>query len=75
MEPMTNTLISGGTRGLGREASRRLAHAGHKVLLGVRELDRGRAVAADVGAIAVQLDVTDHNSVAAAIEWLDSEVG
>ncbi|HEX3930104.1 MAG TPA: SDR family NAD(P)-dependent oxidoreductase [Nocardioides sp.] len=63
---MTTTLISGATRGLGLEAARRLVAAGHDVYVGARDLDRGRAIASEIGATAVELDVTDDRSVRAA---------
>jgi NAD(P)-dependent dehydrogenase (short-subunit alcohol dehydrogenase family) len=62
---MTTTLITGATRGLGRETARRLTEAGHDVWVGARDPDAGRAVAADLGARWVQLDVTDDESVRA----------
>ncbi len=65
---MTTTLITGATRGLGRETARRLVAEGHDVWIGARDADRGRAVAAEIEARSVQLDVTDDASVAAAVE-------
>ena len=67
---MTTTLISGATRGLGLQAAKRLAAAGHQVYLGARDVERGRRIAADIGATAVALDVTDEGSVAAAMATL-----
>jgi NAD(P)-dependent dehydrogenase (short-subunit alcohol dehydrogenase family) len=72
---MTTTLITGATRGLGHETARRLVAAGHTVYLGARDPDRGAAVAADLGAHAVTLDVTDQASVDAAVALLGTEVG
>jgi len=72
---MTTTLITGASRGLGRETARRLVSAGHTVYLGARDPDRGAAVAADIGAQAVTLDVTDQVSVDAAVALLRGEVG
>ena len=72
---MTTTLISGATRGLGREAARRLVQAGHEVYLGARDLARGEQVAAEVGAKAIALDVVDEASIAAAVERVRADVG
>jgi len=72
---MTTTLITGATRGLGLETARRLVAAGHTVFLGARDPDRGAAVAADIGAHAVTLDVTDEVSVDAAVALLHAEAG
>ena len=71
---MTTTLITGANRGIGYETARQLVAAGHTVWIGSRDLARGRAAAEELGARAVQLDVTDDASVAAAaltIEALD----
>ncbi|WP_144715472.1 SDR family NAD(P)-dependent oxidoreductase [Curtobacterium pusillum] len=72
---MTTTLITGATRGLGKETARQLVAAGHTVWIGARDLDTGRSVAAEVGARAVQLDVTDDESVTAAFAQLDAAGG
>jgi NAD(P)-dependent dehydrogenase (short-subunit alcohol dehydrogenase family) len=65
---MTTTLITGGNRGLGYEAARRLLDAGHDVWIAARDADRGRAAADALGARFVELDVTDDASVARAAE-------
>ena len=72
---MTTTLITGATQGIGREAAAQLAGAGHTVWLGARDLTRGREVAATIGARPVQLDVTDPDSVAAAVAEVRGESG
>ncbi len=68
---MTTTLITGANKGLGLETARRLAAAGHTVWLGSRDLARGRRAADELGVRAVQLDVTDDNSVAAAVRTVE----
>lgn len=72
---MTTTLVTGATRGVGLELSRRLAQAGHTVYLGARDPERGRDVAEPIGARTIALDVTDDASVRAAIAQLRQEVG
>jgi NAD(P)-dependent dehydrogenase (short-subunit alcohol dehydrogenase family) len=72
---MTTTLITGATRGLGREAARRLRAEGHTVYLGARDATRGADVAALIGAIPVGIDVTDDRSIAAAVARVGGEVG
>lgn len=47
---MTVSLITGGTRGLGRETARRLIELGHTVHVGGRDARHGRAAADDLGA-------------------------
>jgi NAD(P)-dependent dehydrogenase (short-subunit alcohol dehydrogenase family) len=56
---MTTTLITGANKGLGFETARRLIAAGHTVYIGSRDAERGRRAAEQLGARAVQLDVTD----------------
>jgi NAD(P)-dependent dehydrogenase (short-subunit alcohol dehydrogenase family) len=72
---MTTTLITGATRGLGMETARQLVAAGHTVYVGARDEARGREVAEALGARHVQLDVTDDDSVAAALAAIESEGG
>jgi NAD(P)-dependent dehydrogenase (short-subunit alcohol dehydrogenase family) len=67
---MTTTLITGANKGLGFETARRLVAAGHTVHVGSRDADRGRVAAERLGARAVQLDVTDDASVAAAADTI-----
>jgi NAD(P)-dependent dehydrogenase (short-subunit alcohol dehydrogenase family) len=66
---MTTTLITGANKSLGLETARRLLEAGHTVYAGMRDLAAGDA-ARELGAIPVQLDVTDQGSVDAAIASL-----
>jgi NAD(P)-dependent dehydrogenase (short-subunit alcohol dehydrogenase family) len=70
---MTTTLITGATRGLGKETARQLVAAGHTVYVGARDEARGRAVAEEIGTRFVQLDVTDDGSVAAAFARLEAD--
>jgi NAD(P)-dependent dehydrogenase (short-subunit alcohol dehydrogenase family) len=61
-------LVTGANRGLGKEVARRLAHRGHTVLLGSRDLRRGVDTAEELAAAGarttpIRLDVTDPASV------------
>ena len=72
---MTVSLVTGATRGIGREVARQLAEEhGHHVLLGARDLERGRAVAATIGGSveAVELDVEDVATAEALAARLDA---
>ena len=72
---MTATLITGANKGLGFETARRLVAAGHTVYLGSRDAERGRRAAEQLGARAVQLDVTDDASVDAAVKSIEADGG
>lgn len=72
---MTTTLVTGATRGIGREVARRLVEAGHTVYLGARDLRAGSEAASVVGATAIQLDATEPASIEAAVKRLTDEVG
>jgi NAD(P)-dependent dehydrogenase (short-subunit alcohol dehydrogenase family) len=72
---MTATLITGANKGLGFETARRLVAAGHTVYLGSRDAERGRRATEQLGARAVQLDVTDDASVDAAVKAIEADGG
>jgi NAD(P)-dependent dehydrogenase (short-subunit alcohol dehydrogenase family) len=73
---MTTSLITGANKGLGRATARRLREAGHDVWVAARDADAGRAVAEELDARFVALDVTDDASVAAAVQTVrDSGTG
>jgi NAD(P)-dependent dehydrogenase (short-subunit alcohol dehydrogenase family) len=64
-------LITGATKGIGRELARRLSERGDDVIVSARDGARSRAVADEIGARAIELDVTDDASVAAAAGAID----
>jgi NAD(P)-dependent dehydrogenase (short-subunit alcohol dehydrogenase family) len=70
-------LVSGANRGIGREIARQLVEQGYKVVVGSRDLAKGEAVAEELGegATAVQLDVTDDESVRAAVSFVEHDFG
>jgi NAD(P)-dependent dehydrogenase (short-subunit alcohol dehydrogenase family) len=72
---VTITLITGGNKGLGREAARRLIGLGHTVYLGARDAGRGQGAADELGARFLPLDVTDDSSVTAAAAALTRREG
>lgn len=67
--------ISGANKGIGLETATQLAAAGHTVIGGSRDLERGRAALEPVGAHAIELDVTSGESIAAARASIEAEFG
>ncbi len=68
----TSVLITGGNKGLGFEAARRLGEQGWTVFLGSRDEGRGRVAADKLAAdganvVMIPLDVTSDDSVAEAV--------
>ncbi|MEE6389232.1 SDR family NAD(P)-dependent oxidoreductase [Microbacterium paraoxydans] len=61
-------LVTGGASGLGRGIATAFRAAGDDVFLGDVNLDAARAVAAEIGATALPLDIGDEASVQAAAE-------
>jgi NADP-dependent 3-hydroxy acid dehydrogenase YdfG len=56
-------VVTGASSGIGAATARRLATEGFEVVVGARRLDRLEALAADIGAKAYRLDVTERSSV------------
>ena len=61
-------LVTGGGSGLGEATARELARLGAKVAVLDLNLDNAQRVAADIGVVAVQCDVSNPDSMQAAIE-------
>jgi NAD(P)-dependent dehydrogenase (short-subunit alcohol dehydrogenase family) len=70
----TVSLVTGGSRGIGREVCRQLAELGHVVLLTARSADASAAARA-VHAESLSLDVTDPASIAAAARQVGERYG
>jgi NAD(P)-dependent dehydrogenase (short-subunit alcohol dehydrogenase family) len=70
-------LVTGANQGIGLQIAKDMAAHGFAVLVGSRNLERGEAAAAQVGANAhaLQLDVTDAASIAAAAARVRCEFG
>jgi len=70
-------LVTGANQGVGFQVAKELVENGVSVLVGSRSLERGEAAAQQIGpgAIALQLDVTDGASIAAAAQWIREEIG
>lgn len=61
-------LVTGGNRGIGRAIAAGLVARGHRVVIGVRDLEAGRAVAEEIGAQAFRMDVARIESLGAAVD-------
>jgi NAD(P)-dependent dehydrogenase (short-subunit alcohol dehydrogenase family) len=70
-------LVTGANQGIGLQIAKDLVAHGFTVLVGSRNLERGESAAEEVGpdAHALQLDVTDQASIAAAAERVRNELG
>lgn len=70
-------LVTGANQGVGLQVAKELAANGVTVLVGSRNFERGEAAASEIGprAIALQLDVTDQDSIAAAAARIGDEFG
>jgi NAD(P)-dependent dehydrogenase (short-subunit alcohol dehydrogenase family) len=70
-------LVTGATRGIGREVARQLADRGYAVIVTARDAAKAEALAAELGggAVALELDVSDPASIDAAVAELGAEPG
>lgn len=77
--PRTNrvAVITGASSGIGEAIARVLAADGYRVALLARRLDRISSLAGELqnGAIAIQADVTDRDSIVAAANQVQQELG
>jgi len=70
-------LVTGANQGVGFQVAKELVAHGLSVLVGSRNFERGEAAVKEIepGAIALQLDVTDRSSIAAAAQRIRKELG
>lgn len=70
-------LVSGANKGIGLQIAKDLVAKGFTVLVGSRNLEKGKLAVNDIGegAQAVQLDVTNQHSIVAAAEYIEKEYG
>jgi NAD(P)-dependent dehydrogenase (short-subunit alcohol dehydrogenase family) len=71
----SRVLVTGGTTGLGRAMAAALAASGAQVVLTGRDRARAEAVAAEIGAIGIELDVRAESSVQAGVDAVYERLG
>jgi NAD(P)-dependent dehydrogenase (short-subunit alcohol dehydrogenase family) len=77
MQDKPIALVTGANQGIGLQIAKDLAREGFIVLVGSRNLEKGQTAAKSIGgdARAVQIDVTNSASIAAAAEKIRGELG
>lgn len=70
-------LVSGANTGVGFQISKALLENGYTVYIGSRDFQKGKAAAELLGGLAktVQLDITDSDSIDAAVKTVENESG
>jgi len=68
-------VVTGGNRGLGLAFARALTEVGARVVIAARDQPRSMERAGELGATAVEADVTDPDSVAAMLETVTATLG
>ena len=69
-------LVTGGARGIGAAISRELCHAGASVCINYRSRsDTADELAAELGALAIQADISDQEAARALVEQAEAELG
>jgi NADP-dependent 3-hydroxy acid dehydrogenase YdfG len=70
-------VITGGSSGIGEATARALAADGHRIALLARRVDRIESLADELpgGALAIEADVTERDSIVAAAEQVKAELG
>lgn len=74
----TITLVTGGNRGMGYEIIKELSQKGQHVIMGSRSLEKGQQAAVELGKLGlnvevIALDVTNHESVVAAVTEIEKK--
>lgn len=70
-------LVSGANTGVGFQIAKALVENGYTVYVGSRDFHKGKAAAEQLGesAIAIQLDITDNESVRTAVKTIEDKAG
>ena len=68
-------LVTGGGRGIGADVARELVAAGARVAVAARTREQVESVAAEIGGLALQVDVSDESSVNEMVARTETELG
>ena len=68
-------LVTGGGRGIGADVARELVAAGTRVAVAARTREQVESVAAEIGGLALQVDVSDESSVNEMVARTETELG
>lgn len=68
-------IVTGGAQGIGRAVAERFIASGAKVVLWDRDLDLSRRTADEIGATAVDVDVTDPQTIEMALATTEAVLG
>ena len=63
-----SAIVTGGASGIGAAAARQLAAKGATVVIADLQADKGEALAAEIGGVFAQVDVTNTDQIKAAVE-------
>lgn len=74
---MKTVLVTGGNRGIGLEICKQLDELGHTVILGSRDIEKGKnaAILLSKKVIVKQLDVTNEETIQKLFEFVKADVG
>ncbi len=68
-------LVTGGGRGIGANIARELAEAGMRVAVAARTREQVERVAGEIGGLALEVEVSDEDSVSRMVEDTERELG
>src|SRR6188472_1900005 len=72
MSRKRTAVITGASSGIGAACARHLAAAGFTTILGARRLERLTEIAHEIGGTAIELDVTESNSISRFVGQIES---